>query len=125
MNRLLTSIIILAVMSTGCFYSVYAANKTAERLSVLIDNVEQAHKDGDDEKAAAFSADLKREWEEVLHYSILVTDLGHGMEITSCIAEINSFAQEGDDELYAACDRAQAQLDLFGKMQTPTFWKII
>ncbi len=125
MNRLILSIIILAVMAAGCFFSVYLTTEHTDRLSDYVDKVEQAHSDGDDEQAAKYADELYQAWDKILHYSILVNDLGHAMEITSCIAEISSFAQSGDDELYAACDRAQAQLELFREMQTPTLWKIL
>lgn len=112
-------------MAAGCFGSVFiTVNKTNE-LSDLVDKVEKSHSDGNDESAQRYAEQLHDAWDSVLHYSILVNDLGHAMEITSCIAEISSFAEEGDDELYAACDRAQAQLELFREMQTPTIWKIL
>lgn len=112
-------------MAAGCFYSVYLTTQRTDELSGLIDQVEQAHSDGDDKSALEYAEQLHSSWDSILHYSILVNDLGHAMEITSCIAEIASFAEEGDDELYAACDRAQAQLELFREMQTPTLWKIL
>lgn len=125
MNRLILSIVLLAAMAAGCFYSVYLTTQRTDELSGLIDQVEQAHSDGDDKSALEYAGQLHSSWDSILHYSILVNDLGHAMEITSCIAEIASFAEEGDDELYAACDRAQAQLELFREMQTPTLWKIL
>ncbi len=125
MNRLILSIVLLAAMAAGCFYSVYLTTQRTDELSGLIDQVEQAHSDGDDKSALEYAEQLHSSWDSILHYSILVNDLGHAMEITSCIAEIASFAEEGDDELYAACDRAQAQLELFREMQTPTLWKIL
>ena len=125
MNRLILSIVLLAAMAAGCFYSVYLTTQRTDELSGLIDQVEQAHSDGDDKSALEYAEQLHSSWDSILHYSILVNDLGHAMEITSCIAEIASFAEEGDDELYAACDRAQAQLELFREMKTPTLWKIL
>ncbi len=125
MNRFILSIILLGTMAAGCFYSVYLTAQHTDELSGLIDQVEQAYTDGDDEKSLEYANQLQDSWSSILHYSILINDLGHAMEITSCIAEITSFAEEGDDELYAACDRAQAQLDLFRQMQTPTLWKIL
>ena len=113
MNRLVVSILLLAVMSAGCFWSVFITIDKTNELSGYIDQVEQAHSEGDSEAAVKYANQLHDAWDSVLHYSILVNDLGHAMEITSCIAEISSFAEEGDDELYAACDRAQAQLELF------------
>ncbi len=125
MNRFIVSIVLLAVMAAGCFYSVYATTQRTERLSALVDKIEEYHTSGDNENALKYALELRQSWDSILHYSILVNDLGHAMEITSCIAEITSFAEEGDDELYAACDRTQAQLELFREMQIPTLWKIL
>lgn len=125
MNRLIVSIILLAVMSAGCIYSVVAAVSCTNQLSGYVDEIEKAHSDGDTDRAVEYARKLHDSWDSILHYSILVNDLGHATEITSCIAEVSSFAQSGDDELYAACDRAQAQLELFREMQTPTIWKIL
>ena len=125
MNRLIVSIVLLAVMAAGCFDSVDTTINHTNELSGYIDQVEQAHTDGDTEKASEYAKKLSEAWDSILHYSILVNDLGHATEITSCIAEISSFAKSGDDEVYAACDRAQAQLELFREMQTPTLWKIL
>ena len=125
MNRFIVSVVLLTTMAEGCFYSVWLTAQHTDRLSGLIDMVEQYHTDSDDENALKYAQELKSSWDQILHYSILINDLGHAMEITSCIAEITSFAEEGDDELYAACDRAQAQLELFRQMQTPTLWKIL
>ena len=125
MNRFIVSVVLLTSMAAGCFYSVWLTAQHTDRLSGLIDMVEQYHTDSDDENALKYAQELKSSWDQILHYSILINDLGHAMEITSCIAERTSFAEEGDDELYAACDRAQAQLELFRQMQTPTLWKIL
>lgn len=125
MNRLITSIIILAVIAAGCFYSVYLTSDFTHSMSDCIDRIERAYTNGDDRQAVKYAEQLHDQWDEILHYSILINDLGHAMEITSCIAEISSFAEAGDEELYAACDRAQAQLELFREMQTPTLWKIL
>ncbi|MGN1341178.1 MAG: DUF4363 family protein [Oscillospiraceae bacterium] len=125
MNRLITSIVILAAMAAGCFYSVYLTGSITRSMSNCIDRIEQAFTDDEDQKAVEYAGELHDQWDRVLHYSILINDLGHAMEITSCIAEISSFAEAGDEELYAACDRAQAQLELFREMQTPTLWKIL
>lgn len=125
MNRLIVSIILLALMATGCFYSVYATKNFTEDLSECVDRIEQAHTEGNSQQALMYAEELRQNWDQILHYSILINDLGHAMEITSCIAEIASFAEEGNDEIYAACDRTQAQLELFREMQTPTLWKII
>ena len=69
--------------------------------------------------------ELKQMWYDFMDFSILVNDLGHAVEITSSVAEIESFARDNNNEIYAACDRAQAQIKMLRDTQNPTFWKIL
>ncbi len=125
MNRLIISILILGVMSIGCVASVIWVNTFTERVNSYIEEVEQAFTDNDIERSAKAAEQLQNEWNSFISYSIFVNDLGHAVEITSSIAEVYSFAQEGNEELYASCDRVEAQIRLFKEMQTPTLWKIL
>ncbi len=125
MNRLIVSIVILAVMTVGSFAAVATVNSVTNDMIAAVSETEKAFEDGDSERCVEAAKRLYDLWDNFSGYSILVNDLGHAVEITSSIAEINSFAQDGNDELYAACDRAQALIDMFRDMQQPTFWKIL
>ena len=125
MNRIVISIVILCVISVGSFISVGTVNVFAERLCGKIDEVEKAFEEQDKDKSTKAAEELQNEWNGFVEMSVLVNDLGHALDITSSIAEIYSFAQEQNEELYAACDRAQAQIKMFRDMQTPTLWKIL
>lgn len=125
MNRLAVSISIMAVMTVGCTAYALATDHLAADMIRLVDATEQAFTRGDSKASIAAANELDRIWDETLHYCILISDLGHSAEISSSIAEINAFAEAGSDELYAACDRAQAQIGIFRDMQIPTLWKIL
>lgn len=125
MNRLAVSISILSVMAVGCGASVFATDRLTAEMSKQIDAVEYAYKSNDKSTCVYAAEKLDDLWDSVMKYGILVPDLGHAVEITSSIAEINSFAQEMNEELYASCDRAQAQIEIFRDMQIPTLWKIL
>lgn len=125
MGRLIVSIALLAAMSAGCAAAVWAVERCTDDMSQLVSQVEDAFVAGDTEASVAAANELSDRWESFMRYGVLVNDLGHAVEITSSIAEIGSFAQESNEELYAACDRAQAQIGLFKAMQVPTFWKIL
>lgn len=125
MNRIITSIVILALLSALSVWSVFKVNHFTDKMLDEIDEVETAFENGDIEKSGEHARRLSDNWKKFQEYSVLVNDLGHALEITSSIAEIYSFAQEGNEELYAACDRASAQLEMFKDMQNPTFWKIL
>ncbi len=125
MNRIIISIVILAVMSACCFASVGYVNSFSDKLCDKINEVEKAFEEHDKEKSSKAAEELQNEWNSFMDMAIFVNDLGHALEITSSIAEVYSFAQEQNEELYAACDRAQAQIEMFRNMQSPTFWKIL
>ena len=125
MNRIIISIVILCIMSVGCFASVGVVDTFTDKLCDKIDEVEKAFEEHDKERSSKAAEELQNDWNGFLDTAILVNDLGHALEITSSIAEIYSFAQEQNEELYAACDRAQAQIKMFRDMQTPTLWKIL
>ena len=125
MNRLIVSIIILVVIAAGCFATVGIVDGFSDKLISKIDEVEQAFIDNDTQKCSQAAKELKDEWHKFMDYAILVNDLGHSLEITSAIAQVYSFAQEGNEELYAACDCAQALIEVFRDMQMPTIWKIL
>lgn len=125
MNRIIVSVVILIVMAVGCFWAVGFVDRFSDKLLDKIDEVEQAFVDNDTERSSKAAEELQNEWNVFMDYAILVNDLGHSLEITSAIAQVYSFAQEGNEELYAACDCAQALIEAFRDMQTPTLWKIL
>ncbi len=125
MNRIIISIVILIVIAGGCFWTVGIVDSFSDNMINKIDEVEQAFIAQDTERSAKAAGELQDEWNRFMDYAILVNDLGHALEITSAIAQVYSFAQEGNEELYAACDCAQALIKAFRNMQTPTLWKIL
>ncbi len=125
MNRLAVSVSILSIMTAGCISAVIATNSIADDMSRHIGLVEESFRRGEYERSAGYAEELREMWDDMMYYSILISDLGHAVEITSSLAEIVSFAEEENDEIYASCDRAEAQIEMLREMQTPTFWKII
>lgn len=125
MNRIIVSVVILIVMAVGCFWAVGYVDRFSGKLLDKIDQVEQAFMDSDTERSSKAAEELQDEWHRFMEFAVLINDLGHSLEITSAIAQVYSFAQEGNEELYAACDCAQALIEVFRDMQTPTVWKIL
>ncbi len=125
MGRIIISIVILSVMAIGCFVSVGYMDSFTDRMSQAVSRVEEYFEDGDSGECVAAAEELKEMWYGFMEFSILVNDLGHAVEITSSVAEIESFARDNNNEIYAACDRAQAQIKMLKDAQNPTFWKIL
>ena len=125
MKRIVISIVILAVMSGGCFYSVRVSCDFTDKLIEQIHEIEDSFEKNDIEAANNAAKRLNKEWGEFVDFAILINDLGLAVDITSSLAEIQSFAEDANDEIYASCDRAEAQIDLLRDMQMPTLWKIL
>ena len=125
MNRLAVSVGILTLISAGSAAAVIATEASAMRMTELVDSAEQCFSSGDTKGCIYAAEKLSETWDELLHYSILITDPGQALEISSSVAEILSFAQAENEEIFASCDRAQAQIKMFREMQTPTLWKIL
>lgn len=125
MNRLAVSISILTVMAAGCTVSVWATDKVTSDMTQQIELTELAYENGDKESCVQHAEQLYEIWDSVLDHRILINDLGHALEITATIAEIRSFAQAQNEELYATCDRAQALIKMFRDMEIPTLWQIL
>ena len=125
MGRIIISIVILSVMAIGCFVSVGYMDSFTDRMSQAVSQVEEYFENGDSGECVAAAEELKEMWYGFMELSILVNDLGHAVEITSSVAEIESFARDNNNEIYAACDRAQAQIKMLKDAQNPTFWKIL
>lgn len=125
MNRLIISIVILLVMAAGSALAVMQVNSVTDSLLSQVEKAEDAFMRGAHDECVAAADEMNTLWHDFMSTCILVNDLGHAVEITSSIVEIGSFAREDNDELYTACDRAEAQITLFRDMQTPTFWKIL
>lgn len=125
MKRIAISIVILSLMAVMCGWSVFAVKCKVSSLDGKIEEVENAFESGDAERCVKAAEELEEEWKLFMERAILINDLGHALEITSSIAEISSFAQAQNEELYAACDRAEVQIEIFENLQIPTIWKIL
>lgn len=125
MGRIIVSIVLLVLMTGLCGWSVVAVKWKMSSLSAKIEEVEKSFENGDLEKCVKAAGELEDEWKAFMAHAVLINDLGHALDITTSIAEIYSFAQLGNEELYAACDRAEVQIEIFEDMQLPTIWKIL
>ncbi len=126
MKRIVLSIVITAVIALLCCWSVFEVKCKTEGFIEKVNAIEEAYENDDTDAAIEVAGKLQKEWEAFMDKSILVNDLGHAVEITTSIADIYSFAlSENEEEVYAACDRAEAQLGIFKTMQMPTLWKIL
>lgn len=125
MKRIVLSIVILFLTAGLCCWSVVAVTRKTDGFTEKVHTIEKAYEGGELNKCIEVAEELQNEWLDFMNHSVLINDLGHALDITSSIAEIYSFAQEDNEEIYAACDRAEVQIDIFKNMQLPKLWKIL
>lgn len=126
MKRIILSIVILSLIAVLCCWSVIEVTCKTDGFIEKVNSVEAAYQNGDTDAAIEVAGKLQDDWEVFMNKSVLINDLGHAVEITTSIADIYSFAlSENEEEVYAACDRAEVQLGIFKTMQLPAFWKIL
>lgn len=126
MKRIVISIVILSLIAVLCSWSVFEVTCKTDGFIEKVNAIEEAYENNDTDTAIEVAGKLQNEWETFMDKSVLINDLGHALDITTSIAEIYSFAlSENEEEVYAACDRAETQLSIFKTMQLPTLWKIL
>lgn len=125
MRRIVLSIVILGAIALLCCWSVFEVKCKTEGFLEKVNSVEAAYQNGDTKAAIEAADKLQTEWKAFMDRSVLVNDLGHAVEITTSIADIYSFVLSENEEVYAACDRAEVQLGIFKTTQMPTLWKIL
>lgn len=126
MKRIVLSIVILTLIAGLCCWSVVEVVHKTDSFTEKVHTIEKAYEGGDTDKCVKVAEELQNKWQDFMNKSVLINDLGHALDITTSIAEIYSYAlSENEEEVYAACDRAKAQLNIFKTMQLPTLWKIL
>lgn len=126
MKRIVISIVILSLIAGLCCWSVVKVISKTDGFTDKVRTIENACEDGDNDTCVRVAEELQNEWLDFMNKSVLINDLGHALDITTSIAEIYSFSlSENQEEIYAACDRAEMQLGIFKMMQLPTLWKIL
>lgn len=126
MKRIILSIVILTLIAGLCGWSVFEVIHKTNGFTEKVHTIEKAYENGDTEECVKVAEELQNEWRDFMNKSVLINDLGHALDITTSIAEIYSYAlSDNEEEVYAACDRAKSQLNIFKTMQLPTLWKIL
>lgn len=126
MKRIVLSIVILSLIAGLCCWSVVKVVHKTDGFTEKVHIIEKAYEEDDTDTGVKVAEELQNEWQDFMNKSVLINDLGHALDITTSIAEIYSYAlSDNEEEVYAACDRAKGQLNIFKTMQLPTLWKIL
>ena len=109
------ALVILAAGIWGVIYTTGFSGKLLADVETVADSFEQ----GDIEAAKQAYSQAKQSWESFRNFHILVTDQEHALEITMCIARIESLLRQEDEELLTECAQAAELIKVFRREQIP------
>ena len=118
------SILALAILAGGIWGVVYTTGFSDRLLSdveAVADNFEQ----GNIEAARQAFYRVKENWDGFRNLHMLVTDQEHALEITMCIARMESLLAQEEDDLLTECATAAELIEVYRQEQIPNITNIL
>lgn len=119
MNRLVVSLVILALILSVCTYSYYLFSTTQHEMTALLTEIESAAlADEDHEKVSEMCVAYSIEWKKKEKQLMRVIRHPQLDEISSLTAELKYLAtDDGYSHLLASLERIKANLDKVGSAE--------
>lgn len=125
MRRIVICIVLsLTILGLGIWGVIYTTGFSDALLSdvgAVAENFEQ----GNIEAAKQAYSRVKKSWDGFSDFHVLVSDQGHALEITMCIARMDSLLEQEDDELLTECAQAAKLIEVYRHEQLPNITNIL
>ena len=125
MRRIVICIVLsLTILGLGIWGVIYTTDFSDALLSdvgAVAENFEQ----GNIEAAKQAYSRVKKSWDGFSDFHVLVSDQGHALEITMCIARMASLLEQEDDELLTECAQAAKLIEVYRHEQLPNITNIL
>lgn len=118
---IILSLVILAGGICGVIYSTGFSDSLLTELETVADNFQQ----GDMEAAKQALYRVRDSWESFRNFHILVYDQEHALEITMCIARMESLLEQEEDDLLTECAETVRLIEVFRHEQLPNLTNIL
>ena len=118
------SILSLAILAAGIWGVIYTTGFSDALLSdveAVADNFQR----GDTEAAKQALSRVRTSWDGFRDFHILVFDQEHALEITMCIAKMESLLEQEEDDLLAECATAAELIKVYRHEQLPKITNIL
>ena len=118
------SILSLAILAGGIWGVIYTTG-FSDRLLADVEAVADSFQRGETQAAKQAFSRVKENWDSFRDFHILVSDQEHALEITMCIAKMESLLEQEDDELLTECATAAKLIEVYKHEQLPNVTNIL
>ena len=118
------SILALAILAAGIWGVIYTTG-FSDRLLSDVQSVADNFEQGNIEAARQAFSRAKESWDGFRDFHILVTDQEHALEITMCIARMESLLEQEEDDLLTECATAAELIEVYRQEQIPNITNIL
>lgn len=125
MRRIVICIILSIVILAAGIWGVIYTTGFSDRLLTEVDTVAEKFQQGDTEAAKQAFFRVRDSWEGFRDFHILVSDQEHALEITMCIARMESLLEQEEDDLLTECAEAARLIEVFRNEQLPSLTNIL
>ena len=125
MRRIVICIILALVILAGGIWGVIYTTGLSDGLLADVEAVAENFEQGDIEAARQAFSRVKTSWDSFRDFHILVSDQEHALEITMCIAKMESLLEQEEDDLLTECATAAKLIEVFRHEQLPNITNIL
>ena len=118
------SILSLAILAAGIWGVIYTTG-FSDGLLTDVEAVADNFQRGDIEAAKQAFFRVRENWDSFRDFHLLVSDQEHALEITMCIAKMESLLEQEDDELLTECATAVKLIKVYRHEQLPNVTNIL
>ena len=125
MRRIVICIVLsLTILGSGIWGVIYTTGFSDTLLSD-VEAVAENFEKGNIEAAKQACSRVRTSWDGFRDFHILVSDQEHALEITMCIARMESLLEQEDDELLTECNTAAKLIEVYRHEQLPSLSNIL
>ena len=125
MRRIVICTVLSLVILAGGIWGVIYTTGFSDSLLTELDTVSENFQQGDIEAAKQAYFRVRDSWESFRDFHILVSDQEHALEITMCIARMESLLEQEEDDLLTECAEAARLIKAFRHEQLPGLTNIL
>ena len=125
MRRIVICTVLSLVILAGGVWGVIYTTGFSDSLLTVLETVTENFQQGDMEAAKQSLSHVKESWEGFRDFHILVSDQEHALEITMCIARMESLLEQEEDDLLTECAEAARLIEVFRHEQLPSLTNIL
>lgn len=125
MKRIITCLIIAAVIFAGGTAALFYTGSTADKITGELERIEACWQEGDKEGAMEAAREMEQCWESFRKLHMLIADNEHALEITMSMAKITDMLKRDNEEFLTECNVMSELISVYKQGQLPTFTNVL